>query len=614
MSTTTNFKRIALVAVAALGLGVLSSVPSQAVLSSATVTATNGTDSTRTAYTESTTVGTQATVNVRAFADAAYDSFTVTLGAGVTKPDAAGAVAFFINFKDTVGATSNVIVSDAAPTAGFGAFNAGNLLFAVTDTNVAGTAITVAKGTPGVLDSATAANAYLAATFGINIDQRETTDVTAGTYTGSVVVKFYDGGTLVTSKTVVRDFSIVVSAVASATLVADAGKSTAVMAQGTTATDNSAYADSATVSAAATAGTSGAVIRVWLKNYAGNAAQESLTVTTDKGSLKSILGGSVNVVGKSYTAVYDSTDLGRGYKDFEVVGDGTAGKATITIKSTSTSFTKSVTFYASSVATIDKPTLLTTVIATGAGSNNFLVKAYDSEKNQAGSAVTLYAYSSDTGVVSNNGTSCTFNSTFGGHLCSVTGVIAGTATITVRDASTVALSKAASVASDAIRVSTNSAATVKLSFDKASYAPGEKATITVQLLDSAGISVPANTFGNTFATGGISSTLAFGNGSDTLTDVSITTNTDATVGRVTPGKTYTVYMPAAGGTITISATGGTSLPAAGQVKVSATASVTDSGAAALAAVTALATTVASLRTLIVTLTNLVLKIQKKVRA
>ena len=48
--------------------------------------------------------------------------------------------------------------------------------------------------------------------------------------------------------------------------------------------------------------------------------------------------------------------------------------------------------------------------------------------------------------------------------------------------------------------------------------------------------------------------------------------------------------------------------------VSASVSVTDSGSAALAAVTALATTVASLRTLIVTLTNLVLKIQKKVKA
>jgi len=72
--------------------------------------------------------------------------------------------------------------------------------------------------------------------------------------------------------------------------------------------------------------------------------------------------------------------------------------------------------------------------------------------------------------------------------------------------------------------------------------------------------------------------------------------------------------PVGGGTIEISATGGGALPAAGQVKVTATATVTDSGAAALAAVQALATTVASLRTLITTLTNLVLKIQKKVKA
>ena len=35
MSTTTNFKRIALVAVAALGMGVLSSAPSQAAFSGA---------------------------------------------------------------------------------------------------------------------------------------------------------------------------------------------------------------------------------------------------------------------------------------------------------------------------------------------------------------------------------------------------------------------------------------------------------------------------------------------------------------------------------------------------------------------------------------------------
>jgi hypothetical protein len=72
--------------------------------------------------------------------------------------------------------------------------------------------------------------------------------------------------------------------------------------------------------------------------------------------------------------------------------------------------------------------------------------------------------------------------------------------------------------------------------------------------------------------------------------------------------------PVGGGTIEITATGGGALPAAGQVAVKATATVNDSAAAALAAVQALATTVASLRTLITTLTNLVLKIQKKVKA
>jgi hypothetical protein len=141
--------------------------------------------------------------------------------------------------------------------------------------------------------------------------------------------------------------------------------------------------------------------------------------------------------------------------------------------------------------------------------------------------------------------------------------------------------------------------------------------LKVEVLNSAGTAVPNGTFANLFATGGISLSSAAGNGSDTITSVSVTTSTAAQdyVGTSTTGaKLYTVYMPTSGATVIASATGGTSLPAAGQVKVSATATVTDSGAAALAAVTALATTVASLKTLITTLTNLVLKIQKKVKA
>jgi hypothetical protein len=105
------------------------------------------------------------------------------------------------------------------------------------------------------------------------------------------------------------------------------------------------------------------------------------------------------------------------------------------------------------------------------------------------------------------------------------------------------------------------------------------------------------------------------------------TETAVATSALTGLKTYTVYMPVTAGVVTLTGTLAKSLDAdyapIGTLKtaaaiqgtaVTATATVTDSGSAALAAVTALATTVASLRTLIVTLTNLVLKIQKKVKA
>jgi hypothetical protein len=157
-----------------------------------------------------------------------------------------------------------------------------------------------------------------------------------------------------------------------------------------------------------------------------------------------------------------------------------------------------------------------------------------------------------------------------------------------------------------------------LAFDKATYAPGEIAYIRVWGVDAAGKVVSPATRTDLMTSAGITSTAAFGNGSDTTTGASPITGFTTAAGNGYASadaiRLYKVYMPSSGGAITISATGGTSLPVAGQVAVKATASVTDSGAAALAAVTALATTVASLKTLITTLTNLVLKIQKKVKA
>jgi hypothetical protein len=85
MSTKTNFKRIALVAVAALGMGVLSSVPSQAAVAAAnlTVTATNGTASLT--QSDSRTGGTVAISWLGSVTD---DSIVVTIAAK-TKPTAA---------------------------------------------------------------------------------------------------------------------------------------------------------------------------------------------------------------------------------------------------------------------------------------------------------------------------------------------------------------------------------------------------------------------------------------------------------------------------------------------------------------------------------------------
>jgi hypothetical protein len=228
----------------------------------------------------------------------------------------------------------------------------------------------------------------------------------------------------------------------------------------------------------------------------------------------------------------------------------------------------------------------------------------------------------------------------------------GTAKFKVIDAATVALATATSN-EVTVTVSNGTPASVKIAFDKASYAPFEKALITVTPLDAAGKTMQGQTISNLFATGGISSTYAFGASSDTLTAVALTT-AKANDTNITAGSfTYTVYMPASGDVV-ISATGGTSLAAAGQVKVTATASVVNSSVdaatdaaneatdaanaatdAALAAadaadaataaaqdasdaVAALSASVSklisSLRAQITSLTNLVIKIQKKVKA
>jgi len=186
----------------------------------------------------------------------------------------------------------------------------------------------------------------------------------------------------------------------------------------------------------------------------------------------------------------------------------------------------------------------------------------------------------------------------------------------VIDASTVAL---ATATSNEVSVTSKVAipATVKISFNKANYAPGEVGLIIITPLDAAGAALPATTVTSALASGGISSDVGLNYaGASIASSLADTTATTVAYNGTTTvaGAETIVFTAPAGGKITLTAKGGSGLPLAGQVAITASATVTDNAAAALAAVTALATTVASLKTLITTLTNLVLKIQKKVKA
>jgi len=580
MSTKTNFKRIALVAVAALGMGVLSSVPAQATFTVATTLSTVAGSPTK-AKADSTNAG---SLTYRFFADATSDTVAITAAAktfpGTTVPR------LNLYFGDTVGSTVAVTGAAAGGTGtGFSpGGNGHNGNESVSATVNTGVAVTTLAGWNQVKLLA----------------QLDTTQARAvGSYVFTIVATQHTGG--LKSTQVSADLTLTVAALDSESTVASAGSSSAFLHSAASGTPTADITSTVLATASTTA-------RAWLYvnlvNTGSGQASESVTITTTIGNFGPHNGTST---GKQLVVEYASG----GAKYYPIFADGTAGTAVITVKSASVTFAnKSLTFYAANPTTL-VARALNTVPGVGTNTNAVEVVAKDANGNLWGGSLAIY---SDTvATISDTGTACTnANSTVGAFLCPVTGVVAGTAKVK-------AYASAQTVTSNEISltISQATAATVKLSWDKASYAPGEKATLKVEALSSSGTAVPAGTFANLFATGGISLSIAAGNGSDTVTSVSVTTSTAAQdyVGTsTTPAKLYTVYMPASGGTVTASATGGTSLPAAGQVKVSASATVTDSGAAALAAVNALATTVASLRTLITTLTNLVLKIQKKVKA
>jgi trimeric autotransporter adhesin len=592
MSTTTNFKRIALVAVAALGLGVLSSVPSQAVTNadSLTLSATSAAQTTAETATATSATATISTL----IGDSSGDS--VTLVASLVSAPAGATALPYLQLKET---TTSVVDTDLVSGSRITLADAGNVV------NPNQRAI-ITNSTTGVTS----------ATFRVYLSSTDanTGPNKAGTYVVRLTPAIGGGGG--TLNATAQTLTITVTTAASAdTNVSAAFSKVVLQAHGATA-DAAPVVDSV-VSGSNVAGTKIGFVYVAQRNAANTTgASESITaVITGAGTLGTSTAGAS--VGRSISVKKDDT--------ITVWSDGTSGTGTITV-SGSTSGTvlgsKTVTFYGAMANLAG--TVNTAILAVGTNNGAVSVGATDAAKAKvttlnAATLEAIYAFSSDTTIATVPATAVSYS--VDSAVVTVTGVKAGSATITFGNATTLAASTIKS-APISVRVGSTAVAAVTVAFDKATYAPGEKATITLSLRDASGLLVVPGTYELWASTYGLTSAKNFSQGTGPAS-----TETSVATAALTGLKTYTVYMPVTAGVVTLTGTlaktlddtyapiGTLKTAAAIQgTTVTASATVTDSGSAALAAVTALATTVASLRTLIVTLTNLVLKIQKKVRA
>jgi trimeric autotransporter adhesin len=639
MSTKTTFKRVALVAVAALGLGVLSVVPSQASpVSGLTVTTTNGTATTMNS--DSTTA---AKIKIQFLALAgASDSVTVAVVSAAQVPTDAVIPQPRMMFSESTTSVAGVYAKVDSS-----AINA-NLELAAKEAKIGAQF----NATTLKMSGGSTANGTYSTTIKYWLGETSTaSQVTkAGTYSFNAIVTSQGTNANEAPTVTVHPFTIVVSAAAVESTLVNTAYTDVFLGSNTT---GAATSDATPISALATASaTPAGTLTINLRNALNAAvAQDTVTVTVTGPGL-----------------VNDGTTSGKslsGYKtgtvNYTVLPDGNAGVTTLTITTAKAgvSATKTLSFYAKAATTVTA-SVYNPVLAVGANSSAVAVKAVDSNGNAwTGSLYVVASSAADALIVGAADPVACSNAllaTTGYIFCPITAVTVGTGKVKVIDSADTAVTPATATSNEVtLTVKPQTAATVKIAFDKASYAPNEKAFITVTPLDASGAAVQGKVWTNLLATGGITSTSAFASGSmDSLTAVSHTTSSSTGTSTTAGSYTFTVYMPAASGDVTISATGGTALPAAGQVKVTATAAVVNSSVdaatdaaneatdaanaatdAALAAadaadaataaaqdasdaVAALSASVSklisSLRAQITSLTNLVIKIQKKVRA
>jgi hypothetical protein len=614
MSTKTTFKRIALVAVAALGLGVLSVAPSSATVVTHSLSIDAATD-TAVAGETATAVLTQSLLT-----GATFDSVTVT--AALTTVPTGGTATPVLNVYDssTGDGTNPVVIGQTNSTV------------------------------------ATASAGHASASKGVNA--RYTLGLVAPTVAGTYIVTVYTtpsaAGVTPAQATGVSQIVLTWTVTVTAPVKASLGNSTATVRSGTSALSTGTLegTDSAVVASKSSTAGAAAVVWVRLKN-ATNTADESITaVITGNGYISSTTGRTTSTaLTVKNSAVGDAAGVG-----VYVFSNGTAGTATLTLSTPSLALgTKTFTFSGAAAAlAVAKDPIAKTIGRTTAAYNNadqFYIAVTDANGNAVSglSAGSFVATSSNTLAVASASVGADdSDGLYPVSYVTASGATSGAkATISVKypdPAVTTGTSYLTAVTQDV----TLGGAVAKevISFDKTSYSPGEQMIITITATDASG---------NATADGRTAPALSSNKTIQGLANVATTyTGGKAdSVSRDTDGSvlvSYRVYAPATSGEFKVTATGTDALA----TQISATATVADAAQdaatdaaneatdaanaatdAALAAadaadaataaaqdasdaVAALSATVAklvaSLKAQITSLTNLVIKIQKKVRA
>jgi len=174
-----------------------------------------------------------------------------------------------------------------------------------------------------------------------------------------------------------------------------------------------------------------------------------------------------------------------------VFSNGAPGLVTVSIKAGSVDLgSRKIQFYGQAASIT--PTVAKAVIGKTATVGTITAIVKDESGNVVPNA-TVYAVSDTVATISNSYTSCGASDKDGKVSCSLTGVAAGTAKVTLTLNSASTGTSAVSAAPVSVRVSDGVATTVSYAFDKATYYPGEAAVITATVSNAAGV-MPAGTW------------------------------------------------------------------------------------------------------------------------